>query len=74
MNMQRHTESNLMRVVTGNKYPRDRWIVVDDNDNVIFDPGRMSWDAGQKSIKLCNVYVNMPEHREELQDVYGVKS
>jgi hypothetical protein len=65
-----------MRVVTGNKYPNNRWIVVDDNDNVIFDPvygldSRMSKAYGAKSLKLCNVYVNTPEHRDELQKQYG---
>jgi len=65
-----------MRVVTGNKYPKNRWIVVDDNDNVVFDPvygidSRMSLSYGATSLKLCNVYVNTPEHRDELQKQYG---
>lgn len=66
-----------MRVVTGNKYPKNRWIVVDDDDNVIFDPvygvdSRMfNKSYGATSLKMCNTYVNMPEHRDELQKQYG---
>jgi len=65
-----------MRVVTGNKYPDNRWIVVDEDDNVIFDPvygvdSRLSLSYGATSLKACNIYVNMPEHRDELQKQYG---
>lgn len=60
-----------MRVVTGNKYPSDRWIVVDDNDNVIFDPAYAAGDVPM-TLKACNIYVNMPEHRDKLQEVYGI--
>jgi hypothetical protein len=62
-----------MRVVTGNKYPSDRWIVVDDNDGVVFDP---VYAAGNHSLtlKVCNTYVNMPEHRDELHKHYEQKA
>jgi hypothetical protein len=62
-----------MRVVTGNKYPNDRWIVVDDDDKVIFDP---AYSAGDHSmtLKVCNIYVNMPEHRDELHEKFGKRT
>jgi len=58
-----------MRVVTGNKYPDNRWIVVDDNDEVIFDP---AYEISiSKTLKLCTVYVGSPEHRGELHEKFG---
>jgi len=58
-----------MRVVTGDKYPHDRWIVVDNNDEVIFDP---VYAAGNHAatLRACNVYVSMPEKREALREHY----
>jgi hypothetical protein len=62
-----------MRVVTGNKYPSDRWIVVDDNDKVIFDP---AYAAGghYTTLKACNLYVSDPESRPELHEHYGMRT
>jgi len=59
-----------MRVVTGNKYPSDRWIVVDEDDEVIFDPAYVAGNHSE-SLKACNVYVNMPEKRDALREHYG---
>ena len=59
-----------MRVVTGNKYPDDRWIVIGDNDEVIFDP---AYSAGNVPMTLnaCTAYVNKPESRPELHKYFG---
>jgi len=62
-----------MHIVTGNKYPNNRWIVVDDNDEVVFDP---AYAAGNHSetLKACNIYVNMPEKRDALREHYGQRT
>ena len=65
-----------MRVVTGEPYPKNRWVVIDDKGDVIFDPvygidSRMSLSHGATSLRACNIYVNMPERRDELQKQFG---
>ena len=67
-----------MHIVTGNKYPDNRWIIVDDNDEVIFDPRYeanrgMRLNAFAKSLHACTEYVNKPELRPELHEYYGGK-
>ena len=59
-----------LATVTGGKYPSDRWIVVDDNDEVVFDPAYCAGDVGE-TLKACSLYVRNPESREELRNHYG---
>lgn len=62
-----------MRIVTGNKYPDNRWIVVDDNDEVIFDPAYSEGDIFV-TLMACTEYVNKPESRPELHEHYGMRT
>jgi hypothetical protein len=61
-----------MRIVTGTPYPNNRWIVIDDNDEVIFDPAYET-NIGT-TLKACTAYVNKPESRPELHQYYGMRT
>lgn len=55
----------IMKVVTGDEYPNDRWVVIDNDGNVLFDPVLAFEDTD--NIKVCNVWANKPKYRNALE-------